>query len=501
MADEMIDFAVADTSAAADSATVETPTTEVETPITDSATVETPTTEVETPTDGKETELKNADGSDKTPEQQEAFKTAAAARAESDKTLESAPATVRAALKAMRDADPKNAGVVKELHGAYERWGAAKTIFPKGVEEMREAKAFIDAVGGPEGYQKSQDMINQVLASDELLYAADPKIWDNVIEDLKANGHPEALGQLAPSFLDKLKTTDETAYYDAFKPHFFDGLKASNVGSFVTQFNAALAAKDATGASKPDMDTITKLVGAITGWYGDLEKEAKNKTTAPVDTPERKKFLAEKAAFEKTRTEDGQRKQKEFETSVATEAEHKNNTILGKVLGGFLKMPFFKDFPYETKVDLGNGIKERLYAALKADKAYQIQMDAMWKQKTPDRAKMIQYHEAKVQSIAQDIVTKTVQNRYPGYAKGGTAAGKAAAAVEKKEVAKKTDAASVNTNKPVYVASRPENLVREPIKVGGKDYSTSDLITMQITGKGFVKSTDGKSVRLVTWRR
>ena len=132
----------------------------------------------------KKQKLKNADGSDKTPEQQEAFKTAAAARAESDKTLESAPATVRAALKAMRDADPKNAGVVKELHGAYERWGAAKTIFPKGVEEMREAKAFIDAVGGPEGYQKSQDMINQVLASDELLYAADPKIWDNVIEDL-----------------------------------------------------------------------------------------------------------------------------------------------------------------------------------------------------------------------------------------------------------------------------------------------------------------------------
>ena len=70
---------------------------------------------------------------------------------------------------------------------------AAKAVFPKGVEEMQEAKAFIDSVGGPEGYQKSQDMINQVLASDELLYAADSKIWDNVIEDLKANGHSEAL--------------------------------------------------------------------------------------------------------------------------------------------------------------------------------------------------------------------------------------------------------------------------------------------------------------------
>ena len=164
-------------------------------------------------------------------------------------------------------------------------------------------------------------------------------------------------------------------------------------------------------------------------------------------------------------------------------------------------MPFFKDFPYETKVDLGNGIKDRLYASLKADKAYQTQMNAMWKQKTPDRAKMLQYHQAKVDSIATDIVTKTIQNRYPGYAKGGSAAGKAAAAVVKKESATKAATQSVATGKPIYVASRPENLVREAIKVGGKDYSTSDLVTLQIMGRGFVKSGDGKSFKFITWRK
>ncbi len=160
-------------------------------------------------------------------------------------------------------------------------------------------------------------------------------------------------------------------------------------------------------------------------------------------------------------------------------------------------MPFFKDFPYETKVDLGNGIKDRLYAALKADKAYQTQMAAMWKSKTPDRAKMLQYHQAKVDSIATDIVTKTVQNRYPGYAKGGSAAGKAAAAVVKKADATKAAATSVASEKPIYVASRPENLVRE----AGKDYSASDLVTLQITGRGFVRTTDGKGFKFITWRR
>ena len=164
-------------------------------------------------------------------------------------------------------------------------------------------------------------------------------------------------------------------------------------------------------------------------------------------------------------------------------------------------MPYFKDFPYETKVDLGNGIKSNLYAALKADNAYQTQMSAMWKMKTPDRAKMIQYHTAKVDSIAADIVRQTVQNRYPGYAKGGSAAGKAAAAVVKKENATKAATQSVASGKPIYVAARPENLVREAIKVGNKDYSASDLVTLQIMGRGFVKTPDGKGFKFITWRK
>jgi hypothetical protein len=164
-------------------------------------------------------------------------------------------------------------------------------------------------------------------------------------------------------------------------------------------------------------------------------------------------------------------------------------------------MPFFKDFPRETKVDLGNGIKDRLYSTLKADKAYQIQMKALWGAKSPDKAKIVAYHQTTLKNIAEDIVRTTIQNRYPGYAKGGSAAGKAAAAVVKKETAVKAATQSVATGKPIYVASRPTNLVREPIKVNGKDYSSSDLQTLQILGRGFVKTTDGKSVKFVTWRR
>ena len=499
MSEALIDFASLDSAAAA----TETPAVDSTVDETSALDSTTDTSVDDSTTDGKETETKNADGSDKTPEQVQEFKTKAAAKLESDKAIDtkSTPDNVRKALKSMRDSDPKNAQVVKELHGSFERWNAAKAIFPKGVAEMQEAKAFIDSVGGPDGYAKMQQSLDNVSATDEMLYAADPKLWDAIIDDLKNAGHPEALGALAPSYLSKLKAHDSQAYYDTFTPHFVDGLKEVKFDSFIGQFNGALTAKNDRGETVPDIKKISELVANLTNWYGDMEKTAKEKSATPTDTPERKKFLAEKTAFEQTKAEAAKADRSKFESGVAEECDKHNNVSLGKALGGFLKMPFFKDFPRETLIDLGNGIKDRLYSALKADTAYQTQMNAMWKQKTPDRAKMFQYHQAKVDSIAHDIVTKTVQNRYPGYAKGGSAAGKAAAAVVKKEATTKTNQASVVSGKPIYVATRPDSLVREPIKVGGRDYSASDLVTLQIMGRGFVRSGDGKSFKFVSWRK
>ena len=55
---------------------------------------------------------------------------------------------------------------------------------------MQEAKAFIDSVGGPDGYAKMQQSLDNVSATDEMLYAADPKLWDAIIDDLKERWAP-----------------------------------------------------------------------------------------------------------------------------------------------------------------------------------------------------------------------------------------------------------------------------------------------------------------------
>jgi hypothetical protein len=460
---------------------------------------------------GKETETHNVDGSEKSAEEQESFKTKAAAAAKtaaSDKLIDTkaTPDNVRKALKAMRDASPANGAVVKELHGAFERWNAAKAVFPNGVQEMQEAKDFIASIGGTEGYEKLNNMVEAVKASDELLYTSDPQLWKNVVEDIKTAGHPEALGQLAPSFMSTLKEHDADAYYGVTKPIFFEGLIESRMDGMVQSLNNALNAKDAEGKPAPDVATLKALIqnpGGLTEWFKGLQAEDANKKKVVEDTPERKKFLAEKAEFEKSKTADGQAKIKAFEESVATDAEHYNNRTLGAAFAPFLRMAYFKDFPRETKVDIGNGIKERLYATLKADKGYQAQMAAFWKKgNTPEnKAAIAVYHNGKIDSIANEIVTKTIQTKYPGYAKGGSAAGRVAAAAVKKTATTTASAQSVSSGKPIYVATRPTNLIRDEVKIGERTYSSSDLITMQIAGRGFVKGTDGKSFRLVTWRK
>lgn len=492
-----------------DLASLEAAATPVETPTEDSAIEETPADETpveETPaegseTAGKETETHNADGTEKTSEEQAAFKEKATAAAKGEELpgTEKTPQEVRKALKSFKDASPENAAMVKLLHGSYERHQAYKEQFPT-VQAAKEAKAFIDTIGGIEGYQKTVEAADAVAAADDLLHNADPKIWDNVIEDLKSVGKLDALGKLAPAFLEKLKVVDSQGYYDTFTPHFFEGLKEVHMDSFIDQFNAALGAKNEKGEPTPDINTISGLVKGITKWYTDLKTNVESKK--PLDTPERRAFLKEKEEFEKAKSTDAQTKQKEYESGVAEEADKYNNKALSKALGPFLRMPFFKDFPYETKVDLGNGIKERLYNTLKADKAYQTQMAAFWKAKptAETRAKILQFHQLKLDAIAADIVRATVQNRYPGYAKGGSAAGRVAAAAVKKEVATKAAVQSTVSGKPIYVAVRPNDLVREPITVNGRAYTASELTTLQITGKGFIRGTDGK-VRFVTWRK
>jgi hypothetical protein len=472
----------------------------VEAPITTSdSAVETPSTETTTnndvdlavidssteeSTEGKETELKNADGSEKTDEQKEDFRAKAAGK-------EPLPNEVRVALKALREMDPKNANIVRQLHGAYERYTAIKDAL--GNEGPNGLKSFLSEVGAknlPEAraaLAKQTEAFDSVRATDELLYTADPVLSQNVYDDMKAQGKEDQYPKVIANFLDHLKDTDEAGFYETTKPHVVSGLAEAGLPAAINSIYSALAAGDTEKAKA--------TLKSVAAWYTGLRDEVSEKGKIDKALSEREAKLVEKenASQKADRTKQ--------ESGVAEECEHSSNIELGKFLGSFLRLPFFKEFSRESKIDIGNGIKERLYAALKADKGYQASMDSLWKGKTIDKSKMVSVHENWLRQNGDALVRNLIQTRYPSYARGGSAAGKAAAQVAAKGAASKAAASSVATGKAIYVAAKPTNLIREAVKIGGRQYTTNDLDLMVVTGKGFVRANDGKSVRLVTWRK
>ena len=493
MAEALIDFAGLEDSAISATTNTEVNTEDVN--VTDAGNEVDNSTEEVTTEDktGTEDSEKNPDGSDKTAEQKNEDKNKSTGV--EDKNT---PKTISEALKALK-ADPKNSGAAKILRDSYFGEQAFKKEF-KSVQEARDAKSFIEAVGGAEGWENAQSVLQNIEETDELVRAGDPKIWENIVEDLKSEGKIDVLPKLASGGLDTLKATNQAQYEEVILPHFLQGLKDVNMPGAVTALAKylAVAEKELSDAKyeggKTGLSALKVIAGDLKGWMDGLLNEAKTKEEAATKVdPEREKFLAEKKDFETQKAEKAQTEAKQFREGVALECDKYSNRALGSELKGYLKMPFFKGSPRETLVDLGNGIKENLYSALEADKAYQIQMKGMWKQKNPDKAKIGAYHNSKLDAIAADVVKRTIEKRYPGYAKGGSAAGRVAAAATKKENENKTSATSVATGKPVYVASKPKDLIRDANVV--KDWQM-----LEITGKGFVRGADGK-MRLVTWRK
>jgi hypothetical protein len=486
MADEagILEFSGLDTvgaDAAVETTAVETTTTE--TPVVDATKSTVDATKSDETAVSANKDAKQQYNSDGTP------KEAVAAPDEELPGTEKTPSEIRQSLKALRDLDPKHASAVKQLHGAFERFEAVKAIFPGGVAEVKQAKEFLDLVGGHEGLESLQGTKAAAEASDAKLY--DPEknaeLISDVVADLKAQGKLENLGSLTSSILDAAKEHNEAGYYKAFAPHFLSGLELVHIPNAFAGLQKALNDPDpakAVAAAKTISDDLS-------AWYKELDDTNKKAKDAVV-SPERKQLDADRAAFLKDQETFKSNQSTEFKNSVASSCEKHNNKSLGTQLKDFLRMPFFQGFGRENLMPLGNTIKTTLYETLKSDHAYQAQMKAMWAAKTPDRAKIEEYHSARVDSIASDIVRNTVQKMYPGYAKGGAAAGRIAAKVAKTTATTTADAtAAKNTaaGKATYVAAKP---VWDSI-----DWSKDPKQLLYITGKAYLK-TGGK---LVTWRK
>ena len=375
------------------------------------------------------------------------------------------PAQIRTALKEFRDLKPENAPIARQLNDAFGRYTAYKQEFPT-VASAREARVLLDAVGGNDGLATLQQTVKSVNDTDQALYSGDGRVIKTLYEDMKAAGHPEALTKLAGPYLDLLQEVDPKGFVEAYKPYLLGALQQSNFPGVVQDLMKVLSSE------KPDIATLKAIVEDMQGWYSNLDKAVEGSKKTSID-PERQ-------AFEKERTEFQTQKQTEFQNSVATACETTNNRELGTELGKYLRNPYFKTLSKEGKSDLGYGLKQQLFSELKADKAYQSQMDAFFSVPNPDKAKIQQYHDSKVKTMAPRIVKSVVERRYPGYN---------AKVAPKPAVAAKTGVtqAAQPQTKPRFLTSRPP---QEQL-----DLSKDPDRYLMISGRGYLKSTG----QFITW--
>src|SRR5580658_6752221 len=193
MSESVIDFASLDSAVAtSDAPVVDAPAVDAPVVDADASVVDTDATK-DGNTDGLKKDAKPQFNSDGTPKEE------AVEKKDDLPGTEKTPQEIRSLLKSMRDADPKNVAAVKQLHGAFERWEAAKTLYPGGIKEMTAAKEFMGLVGGHEGLEKLQNTSAAAEASDNQLYEGSPELIKNIVDDLKAHNKLDALGKLAPA--------------------------------------------------------------------------------------------------------------------------------------------------------------------------------------------------------------------------------------------------------------------------------------------------------------
>jgi hypothetical protein len=397
------------------------------------------------------------------------------------------------AIQSFKDASPENAIAAKQIHGALRRLEAFGQEFGGGINEAREVKSFLRELVGAEGnapvtlqqakeaYTNQKGIISSVEESDQLLYAGDGKLIDNIYEQMKNDGKQESFGKLADPFLNKLRQTDAAGYYKTLlSGHLQNALAEAEVDLVIMDLARAL--------DSGDTKTASGLAKNLLGWVKQLAQKQAEIAKEP-ELKAQQDWQNEKAEFQK-------KQQTEFQQSIGKEAASASNKALAAHLGPYLRSAFFKGFSQTNLKPLAAQIQNNLWSELSADKDYQKQMKAFWGAKQPNKLAILQYHNQAVSRLAERIVRDTVNTMYPTHAKNGSAAGRVAATEAKRQAeaksvaAQKAESAGGKLPTPIYVSEKPKNILRELDKNS----------LLEISGRAWVP--DGKGGRkFITWRR
>jgi len=292
------------------------------------------------------------------------------------------------ALAALKKVDPAAAKLVAD---AYFRHDAYKKVFPT-VQDARGAKATIDALGGHEGIQAIQDEVGDYRNEITEFAKGDPaliqKLWD---------ANPEGVELSTAASIELLASKDLKAFDRVIAPAMVSRLEQAGFYAGLTKLAEHLKAGDGQAAYD--------LLKSISDFFGEAKAMSKKqldlKKTAD---PERQKLDQEKQEFE-------QQKTKDYEGRIATNANTLNNQAMSKIVE-----PFFKEMkiPTDGRREFIQGLQNKVWSAMKADKTFQMQARAV--QKKGDAGETAEFISGKFQELLPGIFRSYRNSLYPNYA-------------------------------------------------------------------------------------
>lgn len=293
------------------------------------------------------------------------------------------------ALAALKKVDPESAKLVAE---AYFRHDAYKKVFAT-VHDARGAKATIEALGGQEGIQELQSEVTDYRGEIEQFAKGDPALINNLWE-----ANPEGVELSTAASIELLGQKSAEAFDRVIIPPMVARLEKAKFFGAMTQLSEHIKA----GEGQKAYDLLAEMGKFFTEAKALQKKQLDLKSR--VD-PDREKFNREKQEFETEKT-------KEYEGRISTNANTLNNRVMSKIVE-----PFFKEMklPTEGRREFIQGLQTKVWAAMKADKAFQTQARTI--QKNGDAAETAEFIHEKFAELLPGIFRSYRNWLYPNYAR------------------------------------------------------------------------------------
>lgn len=373
---------------------------------------------------------------------------------------EKMPSQVIKLLREVKAGNVESAPIVKALNDAYFAHGEYTKLFPN-IDEAREVKATLDAIGGVTGIADLQTMVQGIERIDQMVDEGDPA----VVEDM-AKESPEGFTKLIHHGLEILEKMNSTEFDNTIRPSLVRSLINSGMGDYLADALESLEAGDTQGAAR--------RISGISRWLGRLVEAEKGREKNVGPDP-REEALKE------------QRLQLETEKQNITRDRVKGDIVsyLTDTISSGVK-PLLKgqNFSQQQIDDLIDGVGREINATMGADKAYGSNLAALMRK--GDIEKTEEYIKAKINAIRQKSINSVFNRRYSGVqarpAKKVVTAGKPGIQTETKP--------GVKAMAEIQVPQKPPD--------DAINWDRDPSMILRINHKGYLASGPNKG-RLVHW--